>query len=101
MYVSKGSLAAYQAANVWKNFKNIAEFDPTGIEDIDVDAVAVTFEITADGIQLTGAEGKMVAVYSMSGALVAKIDCYDGEEITLDKGVYIISVGGKTVKVKL
>jgi hypothetical protein len=43
----------------------------------------------------------MVAVYSTGGALVEKIDCYAGEEITLDKGVYILRVGGKTVKVKL
>lgn len=33
VYVPKGSLAAYQAADVWKNFWNLQEFDPTGIND--------------------------------------------------------------------
>ena len=43
----------------------------------------------------------MVAVYTTSGALVEKINAYAGEEITLDKGVYIIRVGNKAVKIKL
>ena len=99
LYIPKGSLATYQAADVWKDFWEIIEFDATGIDDVHADVPS--FEITAGGIQLTGAEGKMVAVYSTNGALVEKIDCYDGEEITLDKGVYILRVGGKSVKVKL
>ena len=47
------------------------------------------------------AEGKNVTIYSTSGALVEKIDSYAGEEIVLDKGVYIVRVGNKTMKVKL
>lgn len=99
LYVPKGSLATYQAADVWKEFWEIEEFDVTGIENIEADAPV--FEITAGGIQFTAADGKMVAVYSMNGALIEKIDCYNGEEIMLDKGAYIIRVGGKSVKVKL
>lgn len=52
-------------------------------------------------ISATAAEGKEVAVYTASGALVEKIDSYDGEEIMLDKGVYIVRVGNKAVKIKL
>ena len=50
---------------------------------------------------MTAAEGKAVAVYSAGVALVEKIAVYEGEEIALDKGVYIIRVGEKAVKVKL
>ena len=99
LYVPQGSLEAYKAADIWKDFENIVEFDATGIEDVTEDAPA--FEITADGIQLTAAEGKAVAVYTAGGALVEKIDSYTGEEITLDKGVYIIRVGNRAIKVKL
>ncbi|MBR2606772.1 MAG: leucine-rich repeat domain-containing protein [Bacteroidaceae bacterium] len=101
LYVPQGSLAAYKAANYWKNFKNIVEFDPTGIEDVADEEDAPVIKVAAGGIQLTAAEGKAVAVYSTNGALVEKIDSYAGEEITLDKGVYIIRVGSKAVKVKL
>jgi hypothetical protein len=69
----------------------------TGIGSVDAPA----FEITAGGIQFTAAEGKAVAIYTAGGALVEKIDSYAGEEITLDKGVYIICVGDKAVKVRL
>jgi hypothetical protein len=99
LYVPQGSLAKYQAAEGWKNFKNIVEYDVTAIEDVDGGALA--FEITSGGIRMTAADGKPVAVYSTSGALIEKIDSYAGEDITLDRGVYIISIGGKVVKVKL
>ena len=100
LYVPKGSLAAYKSADGWKKFENIVEFDPTSIEDVTKDD-ALAFEVTAGGIQFTDAEGKAVAVYTTSGALVEKIDAYAVEEIALGKGVYVVRVGGKSVKVKL
>ena len=99
LYVPVGSLEAYRSATRWKNFVNIVEMDMTGIES--AEANAPVFEITAGGIQLTAAEGKPVAVYTVGGALVEKIGSYAGEEIELNKGIYIINVGGKAVKVKL
>ena len=98
LYVPATSMPDYQAADVWSEFFLINEI-PTSIEDIKDDVPA--FELTADGIQFTGAEGKCVAVYTAAGALVEKIYSYAGEEITLDKGVYIICVDNKVVKVKL
>jgi len=100
LYVPQGSLEAYKAADGWKKFVNIVEFDPTGIEDV-TEEDAPAFEITDGGIKFTDAEGKAVAVYTTAGALVEKIDSYAGEEITLDKGVYIVRVGNKTVKIGL
>ena len=100
LYVPKGSLAAYKAADYWKYFAKIVGFNPTSIEDTEEDD-APAFEITAGGILFTAAQGKAIAIYTTSGALVEKIDSYDGEEIILEKGVYIVSAGGKAVKVKL
>ena len=100
LYVPQGSLEAYKAANGWKEFVNIVEFDPTDIEGV-TEEDAPAFEVTAGGIQLTAAEGKAVAVYTAGGTLVEKIDAYAGEEITLDEGVYIVRVGKKAVKVRL
>ncbi len=100
LYVPQGSLEAYKTADGWNNFTNIVEFDPTGIEDVTKDD-ALAFEVTAGGIHLADAKGKAVAVYNAGGALVEKIDNYAGEEITLDKGIYILCVGDKVAKVKL
>ena len=100
LYVPQGSLEAYKAAYGWNEFANIVEFDPTAIEDV-TEEDAPTFEVTAGGIQFTAAEGKAVAVYTANGALVEKIDSYAGEEIALDKGVYVVRVAEKSIKVKL
>ena len=54
---------------------------------------------TADGVALTNAIGKNVAVYTASGSQVVNIVNYNGENITFDKGVYIIAVNGKSVKI--
>ncbi len=68
--VPAGSLAAYQAADVWKEFLNIKEFDATGIEE------------------LKSENGKVQTTYDLQGR---KVD-------TLNKGLYIID--GKKVLVK-
>ena len=99
VYVPKGTLATYQAADTWKNFWDIQEFDVTAIEN--VEDVTPAFEITSSGIQFTAAEGKVIAIYTANGALVEKIDNYAGEEIILDKGLYIVRVGNETMKIRL
>ena len=58
-------------------------------------------KVNGNCVVILGAINSSVKVYSSSGALVEKIDCYNGEEIALDNGVYIVRVGNKTMKVKL
>ena len=99
LYVPVGAKATYNRTTGWRNLSNIVEYDPTGIEDIEEDVVA--FDVTTGGIRFTAAAGKPVAVYAVNGALVEKIDCYAGEEIMLDKGIYVVRVGEKIIKIKL
>ena len=99
IYVPQGTLDAYQNANVWKEFWNIQEHNLTGVSEVSAGDIAI--EVTANGIALSDTDGKAVAVYTVAGALVEKIDSYAGEEIALDKGVYVLRIGNKTMKVKL
>jgi hypothetical protein len=99
LYVPEGLLSRYQSAEVWENFVNIKEYDSTGMEDINMDNISI--EVTSNGISLSDSEGKPIAIYSINGILVKKINKYTGEEITLDKGVYIVSVGNKAIKIML
>lgn len=99
VYVPRGTLATYQTADTWKDFWDIQEFDVTAIENIEEATPA--FGITSSGIQFTASDGKAIAVYTINSALVEKIDSYAGEIITLDKGVYVVRIGDKTMKVKL
>ena len=99
LYVPQGLLGTYQNADTWKNFWDIQEFNATRIDEVNTNDIAIA--VTANGISLSDADGKAVAVYTVAGALVEKIDSYAGEEITLDKGVYIVRVGNNTLKVRL
>ncbi len=99
LYVPAASLHKYEISDIWENFWEIQEFDVTAIEN--VEDVTPAFEITSNGIQFTAADGKAISIYAANGALVEKISNYAGEEITLNKGVYIVRVGDKTMKVKL
>ena len=81
LYVPKGSLAAYQSADTWKDFWEIKEFDATGIENVE--------EIV----------GKDVSVYTTNGKLVQQIPNYNGAPLRLPKGVYVVRAGKETKKV--
>lgn len=100
LYVPKGSLAAYQAADIWKEFWKIKEFDVTGIDAITVEET-IQAERASNGLKLKNAAGKQVAVYDTKGSLVSKYANYSGEVIVLGKGTYIIVAGKETIKVIL
>ena len=74
-------------------------FIPTeNVSEVEFDA---NIQTTNNGIILLNANNNWVRVYTINGILVKKIDNYTGEEITLNKGVYIVSVGNKAIKIML
>lgn len=97
-----GSKEAYQQADVWKNFWSINEIDPTGIESITDDgSTELAFVATTGGIALLGADGQNVNVYRMTGEEVLSIKSYQGQSLSLPKGIYVIKAGKKALKVQL
>ena len=100
LYVPVGSLEAYNNAEVWKDFPNIIELDPTGIESAAADGQP-SVAVTGDGIAVSGATGA-VEVYTIGGALVTRTNANGGRtEIALaGRGLYIIKVGKLIIKVK-
>mgnify|MGYP001776902131 CR=1 FL=1 len=92
-----GSLEAYRAADVWKEFKNIQEKDFGGVDGVKNDAVSVTAK--GGSIEITSADNARVEVYNLSGQLV-----YSGTETTvggLARGIYLVRIAGQTFKVAL
>ena len=74
VYVPKGSLERYQAADVWKNFWTIQEFDTTGIAPQPVDTNQQT-----------------TVVYDLQGRRISN-------ETNLKEGIYIVN--GRKVAIK-
>ena len=58
-------------------------------------------KINGNSIILSGVNGKDIVIYTSSGAIIEKIDNYDGTEIMLEKGLYIIRIDNKSLKVRL
>ena len=93
--VPKGAKAAYAAAPVWKEFKQIAESTVSN-------ALLPEARIyTADGrLYLTLARAETVHIYNVSGALVRTFTAPAGEtSVTLSQGVYVVRAGERTEKV--
>jgi hypothetical protein len=99
IYIPNGTLRAYQSVNIWNKFKKMREGNYTAIKETEADTPS--FEITAEGIRLKTAESIEVTIYTTNGTLVERIDNYTGESIILDKGIYILKAGNKTMKIRL
>ena len=103
LYVPKGMLEAYKAADEWKDFVDIVEEEYTGIEEVGADSAGQAV-ITAcgDGIVVENLPaGTTVTVYILSGTVV-----YEGvasgsrTELTLPAGhLYLVKCGPTVTKV--
>ena len=99
LYVPAGTMDAYKEHKTWGKFEDIREYDVTNISNTEKETPEIG--ITSDGIVLSNAEGAAVSVYNVVGVVVEKIGNYAGETMMLDKGVYIIRIGDKTMKVRI
>ncbi len=100
LYVPKGSLEAYQEADVWKKFRNTEETEVTGISGVSAEAQA-TVRTDNGCIAVDGASG-LVSVYDLSGAMISSVRAEGSVEIAVPRGgVYIVKVNGQTVKVAM
>ena len=96
--VPVGSRPEYFKADCWINFDNIVETDFGGVDDVAADGVSVT--VSGGNIIVGGAgDGAAVDVYNIAGQRV-----YSGFGSTvggLERGIYIVSVDGRTFKIAL
>ena len=101
VYVPEGSLDAYKADDVWKNFLNFWEGDPTGISGVEA-LGGHGVKVDSGNIVVDNATGR-VSVYDAAGTLVKSV-MPDGNRVEIavpSRGVYIVRAGGKAVKVAL
>ena len=93
--VPKGAKAAYAAAPVWKEFKQIAE---STVSNVLLPEARI---YTADGrLYFTLSRAETIHIYNVSGALVRTFTAPAGEtSVTLPQGVYVVRAGERTEKV--
>lgn len=89
----KGDDGEYRQAGGWKEFFPVVSVDAAEISRISVKSAGGVLTIE-------GAEGKPVAVYSVSGVrLFYKADASCQETVTLAPGLYIVVAGTETFKI--
>ncbi len=98
LYVPAGRGAKYEEAEGWKYFRKIDEMD-AGVEETvgeDMTVRVVNGCIVIDGIDGID-DGCAVEVYDMTSKVV-----YSGAAAdipNMPRGIYVVRIGGKTVKV--
>lgn len=98
LYIPTGTMEAYKKVDPWKNFANIKEMKFNGIEDIDAsESEAVRISVENGVLNVSGLDGNTnITIYDMQGRTV-----YSGMNRSvgdLTRGLYILKVGGKTLK---
>jgi len=101
LYVPAGTLEAYKKVDPWRNFWNIEEMDYSGINDVGTDnEEALQFSVNDGVLTIIGiGEDQSLAIYDMHGREV-----YRGASRTIEnlaRGIYIVKVGNKAVKVMI
>lgn len=100
LYVPKNSKALYRAANEWKEFTNIVEFDPSlGVKDIEQTPIKIcrkNSSVNISGINI----GDKVLVYNTLGAIVFnEYSASNSIDVSLNAhGIYIVKVNDRSIK---
>lgn len=104
LYVPKGSLEAYQAAEPWKTFWDIQEIDmESGLDDITINTNKTKPDVSVDGnlMRIHNADGLTVSVYNPDGSQVWQTDSYTGDAVELLPGMHIVRVGNRAIKLAI
>ena len=98
LYIPVGALKAYKSDRYWGRFRNIKEFDTTGIGNVAVESLASHIRCEGGVISFEGlADGIVPEVYSIDGVLRHR----GMDSCVLPSGIYIILVGNESVKVRI
>lgn len=93
--VPEEGVEAYKADAQWGKFKNINGIMPSGVNDV-VSSIDASVSVANGVLTIDGAQGD-ISVYNIGGVRLA-----NGSErlsVTLNKGVYIVTLNGKATKV--
>lgn len=97
--VPEGTLEAYKAATVWKNFKNITDDVTLSVDGVETDNGTLAI-VESGALKIAGPQRTPVDVYSLSGMKVWS-GTAPATITTLNPGIYVVRAGEKTIKVRI
>ena len=98
--VPEGTVADYETADPWLNFKWLQDETGTGISSIGNPAEHSAVSVENGQIVVECVDGR-VTVYDASGKMVDSIENKGKVELSLPKGVYIVKTGSTTTKIAI
>lgn len=100
LIVPDNTLSLFQVADGWKEFINIVDETSTGIDPITI-ANNCPLSVSIDGIVYEGDNDAYILIYGIDGKCQYSGNVSPGQSITLSKGVYIVTLDSKSMKVKI
>ena len=99
LVVPSGTIETYKSTDGWKEFKYIIE-DTSGVESI-VAGDNLSIEVYYDGIIYNGDNSVSILIYGIDGKCHYAGTISSGQFIALSKGIYIVTLDDKSIKVKI
>lgn len=84
----------------WKEFLNIVDQSSAGMEDIAITSKS-QLPISCDGIIYRGEYSVPLMIYSVNGKCQYSGNVSPGQSIALSQGMYIVTIDGKSIKIKI
>ena len=100
LIVSDNTVSLFQVTDGWKEFINILDETSSGIEPITI-PTNCPISVTIDGIIYEGDYDASILIYGIDGKSQYSGIVSSGQSIAMSKGIYIVTIEGKSIKVKI
>lgn len=100
LIVPDNTVSLFQVADGWKEFINIVDETSAGIDPITI-ANNCPLSISLDGIIYDGEHDISILICGIDGKCQYSGNVSPGQSITLSKGIYIVTLDSKSMKVKI
>lgn len=100
LIVPDNTVSLFQVADGWKEFLNIVDETSAGTDPITI-ANNCPLSVSIDGIVYEGDNDAYILIYGIDGKGQYSGIVSSGQYIAMPKGIYIVTLDGKSIKVKI
>lgn len=100
LFVPDNTVSLFQVADGWKEFINILVDTSVGTEPITI-SNNCPLSVSFNGIKYYGEHDTSILIYRIDGKCQYSGNVSSGQSIALSKGIYIVTINGKSIKVKI